>query len=172
MKETDKQNSSKVEKVQDEGATDPIEDSSRVGKVNQIFQELEVMSLHKGSRGNLDLSIFDKEQKDKIIDIIAKNEENAIKYHTDRTNAIKEIELAKINAANTNNKTLRYLVIGGLILLVIVTVLILLLKESFFIPWLTFLTGFVGGTGVNRLFNTFRKADESQNPIQQDSDER
>ncbi|RED93167.1 hypothetical protein [Marinoscillum furvescens] len=141
------------------------------GKVNQILQELEIMSLHKGSRGNIDLSEFDKDQKDKLLDLMAKNEDNAIKFHTERTNAIKEIELARIASSGTNNKTLRYVLVGSLFLVVGLTVLILLFKENYFIPWLTFLTGFVGGTGAPRAINSLRKSDKSENPIQSESGE-
>lgn len=135
------------------------------GKINHILQELEVMSLHKGSSGNIDLTVFDKEQKDKLLDLMGKNEDNAIKYHTERISAVKEIELARIAGSNTNNKTLRYLLIAGLILVVTLTILILFFKDEYFIPWLTFLTGFVGGVGVPRLFASLRQSNKSRNPI-------
>jgi len=116
-----------------------LEESERsatpaVPKVNQILQELEVISLHKGSGGNIDLSEFDKNQKDKLLDLIAKNEDNTSKFHSEQTNAFKEIELARIAEAGVNNKTLRYILVASIFLVVALTVLILLFKENYFIP--------------------------------------
>ena len=134
-------------------------------KMNQILQELEVMSLSKGSLGGIDVNFFDKDQRGKLLDLMAKNEDNAIKYHTDRINVHKEIELARIASANTNNKTVRYVTVAGLILVVAVTVLILLFKDGFFIPWLTFLTGFVGGVGALKVVNALKASEKTENPI-------
>lgn len=163
---TDKPTRSKTSKEQDEGMLTP----AVPGKVNQILQELEIMSLHKGSRGNIDLSEFDKDQKDKLLELMSKNEDNAIKFHTERINAIKEIELSRIASSSVNNKTLRYILVPGLAFVVILTVLILIFKESYFIPWLTFLTGFVGGAGAPKLINSLRQTDKSENPIQTESE--
>ena len=77
-------------------------------KMQGIFQELEVMALQKG-RSGLDLSKLSEGQIDKIIDVLRRNEDNAFTYHSKRLDAIKDIELAKINAATTNQKTLRIL---------------------------------------------------------------
>lgn len=135
------------------------------GKVRQILQELEMMSLQKGMGSSIDIASFDKEQKDKLLDLMGKNEDNTIKFHTDRISAFKEIELAKISSSNTNNTTFRYVLILGLVLSVVMTLSILFFKDDFFIPWLTFLTGFVGGVGVPKVLSSLKDSEKSENPI-------
>jgi hypothetical protein len=140
-------------------------------KVQAMFQELEIMAMQKGSRNSLDLSKLDKNQIDKVLDTMAENEKNAFAFHSKRLDAIKEIELRKIDASVINQKTLKFVLIGVLIfILPLITLLILFFKETFFIPWLTFLTGIVGGFGLSKITSSLFKTQDSKNPIKEDEE--
>jgi len=136
-------------------------------KVQGIFQELEFMALQKG-RSGLDLSKFNDGQIDKIIDVLKQNEDNAFKYHTKRVDAIKDIELAKINAATTNQKTLRIILVTVAIVIPLMTILILFFKPDFFTQWLTILTALLGGVGLSKLFSPVVNIPKHKNPIKED----
>jgi hypothetical protein len=139
-------------------------------KVQSIFQELEIMSMQKGSRNSLDLSKLDKAQIDKVLDTMAENEKNAFAFHTKRLDAIKEIELRKIDASVINQKTLKIVLIGGVLIIIpTITLSILFYKENFFIPWLTFLTGILGGLGLSKV-TSFFKPQDTKNPIKEAED--
>jgi hypothetical protein len=47
-----------------------------------IIQELEVLALNKSTKGLLSMHDFDKEQKDKLLEVVKQNENNAYQYHT------------------------------------------------------------------------------------------
>ena len=118
-------------------------------KMQSIFESLEVMALQKG-KGGMDINSFSSEQKDKLLDILAKNEDNAFTYHTKKLEVTKDISLAHINSSTVTQRTKRYTILGSLFVGSFVTVLILILKEQFFIHWLTFITGIFGGIGIGR----------------------
>lgn len=140
-------------------------------KVDAMFQELEIMAMQKGGRNSLDLSKLDKEQIDKVLDTMAENEKNAFAFHSKRLDAIKEIELRKIDASIINQKTLKFVLIGVLIfVLPAITLLILFFKVNFFIPWLTFLTGILGGFGLSKITSSIFKTQYSKNPIKEDEE--
>jgi len=137
-------------------------------KVQAMFQELEIMAMQKGGRNSLDFSKLDKEQIDKVLDTMAENEKNAFAFHSKRLDAIKEIELRKIDASVINQKTLKYVLVGILIfVLPAITLLILFFKDTFFIPWLTFLTGILGGFGLSKITSSIFKTQDSKNPIKE-----
>ncbi len=141
-------------------------------KVEAMFQELEIMAMQKGNSNSLDFTKLDKEQIDKVLDTMAENEKNAFAFHTKRIDAIKEIELRKINASVINQKTFKFVLIGVLIfVLPAITLLILFYKETFFIPWLTFLTGIFGGFGLSKITSGLFKSPEIRNPIKEDEED-
>lgn len=76
-------------------------------KVQAVLQELEIMAMQKGSRNSLDISKLDKEQIDKLLESISENEKNAFAFHTKRIDAIKEIELKRIDASVINQKNIQ-----------------------------------------------------------------
>jgi len=141
-------------------------------KVQAMFQELEIMAMQKGSRSALDLSKLDKQQLDKVLETMSENEKNAFSYHSKRLDAIKEIELRRIDASVINQKTIKIVLIVVLIfVLPAITLLILFFKETYFIPWLTFLTGMLGGFGLSKVSGSLFKTQEIKNPIkEEDSD--
>jgi hypothetical protein len=152
------------------GSTENSE-SSEVGlpqsKVQHILQDLEILSLQKGSKG-VDLSDFSENQKDKLLDIIAKNEDNAFKFHTKRLETFEKIAVSRINSTTINQKTIRIVLLILVIIFLIITILILFYKENFFIPWLTFLTGIGSGIGLSKagkiLFKEPQIPDSELNP--------
>ncbi len=138
-------------------------------EVQAMFQELEIMAMQKGSRNILDFNKLDKGQIDKVLDTMAENEKNAFAFHSKRLDAIKEIELRKIDASVINQKTLKFVLIGVLIfILPAITLLILFFKDTFFIPWLTFLTGILGGFGLSKIISSVFKTQDTKNPIKED----
>lgn len=141
-------------------------------KVEAIFQELEIMAMQKGNSNSFDFTKLDKEQIDRVLETMAENEKNAFAFHTKRINAIKEIELRRIDASVINQKTFKFVLIGVLIfILPAITLLILFYKETFFIPWLTFLTGILGGFGLSKIASELFKSPEIRNPIKEDEED-
>lgn len=142
------------------------------GKAQQIMQEFEIMAMQKAGRNTLDISKFDKDQINKLLEAAKENESNAFAFHTLRINAMKEIELKRIDASVVNQKTIRYLLWFGILIVVpLLTVLILFLKEAYFIPWLTFITGLIGGAGLNKSLSGLFKQPDAKNPISEDAGE-
>lgn len=140
-------------------------------KIQTMFQELEIMAMQKGSNNSLDLSKLDKKQVDKVLDTMAENEKNAFVYHTKKLDAIKEIELRRIDASVINQKTLKFVLIGvTMVVLPVITILILFYKDAFFIPWLTFLTGILGGFGLSKMTSSIFKNQDTKNPIKEDEE--
>lgn len=138
-------------------------------KVESVLQELEIMAMQKGSRNSLDISKLDKQQIDKLLDTLSENEKNAFAFHTKRIDAIKEIELKKIDASVINQKTLKIILIGGLLVIApLITLLILFYKEAYFIPLLTFLTGILGGFGLSKVASNVFRQPERKNPIKEE----
>ncbi len=143
-----------------------LEPQSPNKKMQEVMQELEIMAMQKGSRNSLDISKFDKGQIDKLLESVSENEKNAFAFHTKRIEAIKEIEIKRINASIINQKTIKTILIGGLLIIIpSLTVLILFFKETYFIPWLTFLTGIIGGMGISKVASSLFKQPESKNPL-------
>lgn len=97
---------------------------------------------------------------------MADNEKNAFSFHIRRLDAIKEIELRKIDAYIINQKTFKVVLIGEiLIILPAITLSILFFKETYFIPWLTFLTGILGGFGLSKVTSDILNPSDTKNPI-------
>lgn len=140
-------------------------------KVQAVMEELEIMAMQRGSGNSLDISKLDKEQIDKLLDTLSENEKNAFAFHTKRIDAIKEIELKRIDASVINQKTIKVVLIGGLLIIVpAITLLILFYKETYFIPWLTFLTGILGGLGLSKVASNLFRQPEARNPILDEDD--
>ena len=152
--------------INNEGSHEKAVPVSEKRELKSIFQELEFMALQKGNRGSLDLNQLDKDQRDLLLNTMAENEKNAFYYHSKRLDAFKEIEIARINASVINKKTLRFLVIGLVVLVIpVLTLVILILKDTYFIPWLTFLTGILGGFGASKVTSKLFADSEVKNPI-------
>ncbi|MDI3520445.1 MAG: hypothetical protein PWR04_433 [Anaerophaga sp.] len=128
-------------------------------KVEHILEELEYLSLQNDSRG-IKLADFTPQQKNKLLEIIEKNEDNAFQFHTKRLESLEKISLSKINSSTVNQKTIRWVLLGLLLVFVVLTIVILLFKDNYFIPWLTFLTGIGGGFGLSSVLKSLFKVPE------------
>jgi hypothetical protein len=119
--------------------------------IAKVLEQMQILSLKKerGSSG-FDLSRFTEPQVDKLLNILDKNEDNAFKYHTKRLDSVQAIQIKKIDASIVDQKTKRFIFFGILAAAAVITLVILWLKQEFFVPWLTFLTGSAGGWGVGR----------------------
>lgn len=134
-------------------------------KVSHILQDLEILALQQKSSKGFDLTQLNPEQFDKFIGLLEKNEDNALKFHTKRLDTIEKIQTKRIDATTTNQKTIRIALIISLIVIPTLTVLILFYKDTFFIPWLTFLTGLAGGVGLSKAGKLITKEAPTNNPI-------
>lgn len=134
-------------------------------KVSHILQDLEILALQQKSSKGFDLTQLNSEQFDKFIGLLEKNEDNALKFHTKRLDTIEKIQTKRIDATTTNQKTIRIALIISLIVVPALTVLILFYKDTFFIPWLTFLTGLAGGVGLSKAGKLITKEAPTNNPI-------
>lgn len=86
---------------------DLVQQPTPKNKVQSIFHELEIMAMQKGGRNSLDLNRLSGEQIDKVLDTMAENEKNSFSYHSSKLEAIKEIELRKIDASVINQKDIK-----------------------------------------------------------------
>ena len=123
--------------------TDQNDDLPRQ-KIERVFEQVEMMALQKGD--SLNFNSLSDSQKDKVLTVMQQNEDHAFEYNIKKIDNEKEIKLARISAGIFNQKTNRYTALVILIVFLIITVIILIFKEAFFIPWLTFLTGLIGGS--------------------------
>lgn len=134
-------------------------------KVSQILQDIEILALQQKSSKGFDLSQLNPDQFNKFIGLLEKNEDNAFKYHEKRLTTIENIQTKRIEATTINQKTIRITMVICIIFIAIVTFVILLLKETFFIAWLSFLSGLAGGIGLAKIGKFFIKEPPINNPI-------
>lgn len=140
-------------------------------QMHSMIQELEIMAMQKGGQSSIDFNKLDSSQIDKVLETMADNEKNAFAFHTKRIDAMKEIELRKIDASVIHQKTLKIVLIGVIVVILpVITLSILFLKENFIIPWLTFLTGILGGFGLSKAATSLFKPIDTKNPIKEDED--
>ena len=140
-------------------------------QMHSMIQELEIMAMQKGGQSSIEFNKLDSSQIDKVLETMADNEKNAFAFHTKRIDAMKEIELRKIDASVIHQKTLKIVLIGVIVVILpVITLSILFLKENFFIPWLTFLTGILGGFGLSKAATSLFKPIDTKNPIKEDED--
>ncbi|MFO7743851.1 MAG: hypothetical protein R6V36_00535 [Psychroflexus sp.] len=156
---------SKIEKKKSEDEESKEISSIPKSKVREILSELEVLSLQKGVKSSFDISKLDGDQFNNAIDLLKQNEQNAFDYHSKRLDVVKEIESKRIDSSVILQKTVRFVIISSVIILPIFTLLILFFKEDYFIPWLTFLTGFLGGAGFTKMLSSYLKRTQRNEPI-------
>lgn len=156
------------ELISHEGEEMPIIENPSKTKVGSILQELEVLALSKNRNNGLDLSNFSEKQTDKLLDILAKNEENAFNYHTKKLDTLKEVEIKRIDSSSINQKTLRWIAYGVVIAIPLITILLMFYKDEYFVPWLTFLAGLAGGTGINKASRALLKTPEKSSLIEEE----
>lgn len=137
-------------------------------KMHGIMQQMEMMAMQRSNRNNLDISTFDKDQKDKLLNLMEKNEDNAFAYSTKRLEIQAKLNSKALDASIVDQKTLRYVLIGGGMALFVIMLLILFFKDQFFIPYLTFITGLGGGVGLKSVFS---KLTQKPQLVEKDNDD-
>src|SRR5690606_1384610 len=99
-------------------------------------------------------------QRDKLIDIFAKNEDNSITYHTKRIEAYKEVEIEKIKSRGVGIKNVKQIFFGLILTFALITILLIFFKSDFLPQWFAFIVGLGGGSvggfglGKSGFFNT------------------
>lgn len=136
-----------------------------------MLQQIEMTMMQQRNKSSLDISALDKEQKDKLLDIMEKNENNAFEYSKKQLEVHERINVKILEASIVDQKTLRYVLWGGGASLVVVMVLILFFKENYFVPYLTFVTGLIGGMGLKSVLPQMSKPSINSNNDDKDNDE-
>ena len=125
-----------------------------VAETIDLMSSLQVLAQQK-LYGSLDLQQLDKDQLDQLLQNMAQYDQQHFDLQAKRIDAVQKLELERIRSTVLHKRTLRYMSIGAcLIVLPLVTLLILFYREQYFIPWLTFLTGILGGVGLSKLSTT------------------
>lgn len=124
------------------------EQEKKLSKISSVLDEYMLGQQMRNSAGVVDFSSLSEQQADKMVDMIIKNEEHNYEYMIKHLEAQSRFEERRIEASIVNQKTVRYLLLGCGFLLFAVMVLILFFKETYFIPYLTFVTGLAGGVGI------------------------
>ena len=114
-----------------EEAITPTVLNSGEKKAKAMLQQIEMTMMQQRNKSSLDISALDKEQKDKLLDIMEKNENNAFEYSKKQLEVHERINVKMLEASIVDQKTLRYVLWGGGASLVIVMVLILFFKENY-----------------------------------------
>ncbi|HAT62442.1 MAG TPA: hypothetical protein DCS83_07880 [Prevotella sp.] len=129
-------------------------ESSEKENAASMLEQFQVMALKqfKGG-GDFDLSVFSAEQKDKLLDIMSKNEDHAYEYSKLKIKSSESIVSKKIDASIVDQKTRRWVILFIIGVLFIIGLAILIFKDKFFISYLTFVAGLMGGTGLRFLFD-------------------
>ena len=154
-----------------EEAITPTVLNSGEKKAKAMLQQIEMTMMQQRNKSSLDISALDKEQKDKLLDIMEKNENNAFEYSKKQLEVHERINVKMLEASIVDQKTLRYVLWGGGASLVIVMVLILFFKENYFVPYLTFVTGLIGGMGLKSVLPQMSKPSINNNNDDKDNDE-
>jgi hypothetical protein len=121
------------------------------------LEEIEMMIMKDGERSSFGFSQLSEKQKDKVLDLMEKNEENAFTYHREKLKTTERLKSKALDASITNQKTLRYIAFMLILGIFILLMLVLFLKEDYFIPCLSFVTGLCGGAGIREAFSRFGK---------------
>lgn len=122
--------------------------SSQTEKMKSVMESLELMAMQRSSRDNLDISTFTDSQRDKLLEIMSKNEDHAFAYNKQRLETSQKINSEIIASSIFTQKTIRIISILAICVIVILLLIILFAKDQYFIPFLTFITGLLSGMGL------------------------
>lgn len=120
-------------------------------KTKYMMREMTMMAMQRLNKPSFDISGFDKEQKDRLLDLMEKNESNAFEYSTKRLDVQERLSAKALDASITDQKTLRYVLWGGGVGIFILMILILFFKDEYFINYLVFVAGLGSGFGLKSL---------------------
>lgn len=145
------------------------EQERELSKISSVLDEYMLGQQMRNSAGVIDFSSLSEQQADKMVDMIIKNEEHNYDYMIKHLEAQSRFEDRRIEASIVNQKTVRYLLLGGGFLLFAVMVLILFFKETYFIPYLTFVTGLAGGVGIKSAAESLTGSRKPRSSDQEDN---
>ena len=131
------------------------ENFERSGMTSMLSQAEMMMMMQRTNNDSMDLSPFNSEQKDKLLSLAEKGQDQGHELAKLQLSANLEIAKKTIDAANINQRTLKYVLLGGMIALFVITLIVLFFEKEFFIPILSFITGLCGGAGVKSLLDKF-----------------
>lgn len=124
-----------------------------VSRIERIVEDqMELMAFKRANK--IDPSKFSTEQTDRLLDIVDKNEDNAIKYFLDKNETKRVIKVEEIRARTIGYRSRRDMVYASILSFVIITVIILIFKEQYFAMWIAFITGLFGGAGIKTLVDS------------------
>ncbi|GAB6010686.1 hypothetical protein [Viscerimonas tarda] len=126
-------------------------------KTKMALEQMEMMVMQQTPRGGLDMSVFTDEQKSKVLDLMHKNEENSFNYAKEKLRVTEKLNEKVLDTSIVNQKTLRYFLLGGGLALFALMVLVLFLRDQYFVPFLSFVTGMIGGVGLKSAFSQLVK---------------
>lgn len=133
-------------------------------KMHAIMEQFEYFALQQREKEGIDLGGLSDSQKDKLLEIISKNEDNAFNYHTKKLEAAERIEQKRIVASTIDKRTTRYIAIFLLSIFLIITLAILFFKDEYLDTWLAFVIGLIGGAGGVKLLER-KTQDETRRPF-------
>ena len=141
-KETVSSNEGKIQKnSQEETVAEIMPEVKNTSKMKGMIQSLEMMAMQRSSRDNLDISKFTDAQRDKLLDIMSKNEDNAFKFHNKRLEVTEKLNTKIIESTTVSQRTIRYIGILALLLVFALMVIILVYKDQYFSVFLSFIAG-------------------------------
>ncbi|MDR1980378.1 MAG: hypothetical protein LBQ39_02000 [Tannerellaceae bacterium] len=140
---------------------DADEFPTSVKRSGKILEEL-TMSVMRGEvRGGFDLSTLSEPQKDKVLELMQKNDENAYTYSRERLKTMENLNTKALDASIVNQKTFRYIAVGIIAVIFILLTLILFLKDEYFTTFLSFIMGVGSGLGIRDIGSKFMKMPKS-----------
>jgi|GEM_PF-4888993 len=139
------------------------------GEVKHLFERFEGFAL-KNARAGIDINALGPEQFNLMMQLLHKNEDNALIYHTTKLNTIKDIALGNQKTTTSSQKTKRIIVVSILASLLIVTVLILFFKDNYILNWFSFLGGLIGGAGGIKVLSENSGQNQETKITEDDSD--
>ncbi len=125
--------------------------------VKEIMESLQMMAFQEGKSGSFDFDKLSRDQVDKILDTVDKNEDNAFKYNMRRLEVFENLSGKSISASTITQITIRWWGTIGLILFVAITFYILIYKDDFLMTWFAFIIGIFGGVGLKDPLSKFFK---------------
>lgn len=126
-------------------------------RVKGMLESLEMMAMQRVSKDNMDISHFNSNQIDKLLDIMSKNEDNAFEFHKKRLETTEKVQCRAIDSTTVIQRNTRYIVLSIIVAIFIMMLVILLFKEQYFITFLSFITGILGGVGLRGLLDKVSK---------------
>lgn len=127
------------------------------GKMASILNQFEMMALKTPSNAGLDISLFDKEEKGKLLEMMQESERHAFEFSKEKLASNERIATKVIDANVVNQKTIRYFLWVGGVSIFILAILILFFKDEYFTMYMAFVAGLGGGFGIKTMISSASK---------------